>query len=150
MRAVIQRVKNASVTIDKQVKSSINTGLLVLLGIENSDESEDVIWLSKKIAQLRIFDDDEGIMNLSLIDIKGEALIVSQFTLHSKTKKGTDHHTLMQHDLKKLFLFNEKFIKELDKLISTNVKTGEFGAMMDIKLTNSGPVTIIIDTKMKE
>ncbi len=150
MRAVIQRVKNASVTIDKQVKSSINTGLLVLLGIENSDESEDVIWLSKKIAQLRIFDDDEGIMNLSLIDIKGEALIVSQFTLHSKTKKGNRPSYINAARPEKAIPLYEKFIKELDKLISTNVKTGEFGAMMDIKLTNSGPVTIIIDTKMKE
>lgn len=150
MRAVIQRVCDASVTIDNQVKSSISKGLLILLGIEHSDDLEDVIWLSKKITQLRIFDDEQGIMNLSLIDIVGEVLIISQFTLHSKTKKGNrPSYINAARPEKAIPLYNE-FINETNKLIGTEVKTGEFGALMDVKLTNSGPVTILIDTKNKE
>ena len=150
MRAVIQRVTNASVTINNQVKESIRTGLLILLGIENADESEDVIWLCKKIAQLRIFDDKEGIMNLSILDIDGEALVVSQFTLHAKTKKGNRPSYIHAARPEKAIPLYEQFVNELEIQLGKTVGTGEFGAMMDISLKNSGPVTIIIDTKNKE
>ncbi len=150
MRAVIQRVTNASVTINNQVKENIRTGLLILLGIENADESEDVIWLCKKIAQLRIFDDKEGIMNLSILDIDGEALVVSQFTLHAKTKKGNRPSYIHAARPDKAIPLYEQFVNELEIQLGKTVGTGEFGAMMDISITNSGPVTIIIDTKNKE
>ena len=150
MRAVIQRVANASVAINNQVKESIKTGLLILLGIENADESEDVIWLCKKIAQLRIFDDNEGVMNLSILDIDGEALVVSQFTLHAKTKKGNRPSYIHAARPEKAIPLYEQFVAELEKQLGKIVATGEFGAMMNISLTNSGPVTIIIDTKNKE
>ena len=150
MRALIQRVTNASVTINNQVKESIRTGLLILLGIENADESEDVIWLCKKIAQLRIFDDKEGIMNLSILDIDGEALVVSQFTLHAKTKKGNRPSHIHAARPEKAIPLYEQFVNELEIQLGKTVGTGEFGAMMDISLINSGPVTIIIDTKNKE
>ncbi len=150
MRALIQRVANASVTINNEVTESIRTGLLILLGIENADESEDVIWLCKKIAQLRIFDDKEGIMNLSILDIDGEALVVSQFTLHAKTKKGNRPSYIHAARPEKAIPLYEQFVNELEIQLGKTVGTGEFGAMMDISLKNSGPVTIIIDTKNKE
>lgn len=150
MRAVIQRVTSASVTIDKLVTSSINEGVLILLGIENSDDSEDVIWLSKKISQLRIFNDKDGVMNLSVLDIDGEALVVSQFTLHAMTKKGNRPSYINAARPDKAIPLYEKFVAELEIHLNKTVSTGEFGAMMDISLTNSGPVTIIIDTKTKE
>ncbi len=150
MRAVIQRVTNASVTINNQVKASIKTGLLILIGIENSDDNEDVMWLCKKIAQLRIFNDDNGIMNLSVKDIEGEALVVSQFTLHAKTKKGNRPSYIHAARPEKAIPLYEQFVNELEIQLGKTVGTGEFGAMMDISLTNSGPVTIIIDTKNKE
>ena len=150
MRAVIQRVENASVKINDQITSSIKTGVLILLGIEMADNVEDVTWLTKKISQLRIFNDEKGVMNLSLFDIDGEALVVSQFTLHAKTKKGNrPSYIHAAHPDKAIPLYN-LFISEMDKLLEKKVQTGKFGAMMDISLTNSGPVTIIIDTKMKE
>ncbi len=150
MRAVIQRVENASVKINDQITSSIKTGALILIGIEIADNDEDVTWLTKKISQLRIFNDEEGVMNLSLLDINGEALVVSQFTLHARTKKGNrPSYINAAHPDKAIPLYN-LFISEMDKLLTRKVQTGEFGAMMDISLTNSGPVTIIIDTKMKE
>ena len=150
MRAVIQRVTKASVTINSQVKSSIKTGILILLGIENTDDNSDIIWLTKKIVQLRIFDDNEGIMNLSLLDIGGEAIVISQFTLHAKTKKGNRPSYINAARPEKAIPLYELFVTELEKQLGKIVKTGEFGAMMDISLTNSGPVTIIIDTKSKE
>ncbi len=150
MRAVIQRVTNASVTINNQVKANIKTGLLILIGIENSDDNEDVMWLCKKIAQLRIFNDDNGIMNLSVKDIEGEALVVSQFTLHAKTKKGNRPSYIHAARPEKAIPLYEQFVNDLEIQLGKTVGTGEFGAMMDISLTNSGPVTIIIDTKNKE
>ena len=150
MRAVIQRVTKASVTINSQVKSSIKTGILILLGIGNTDDNSDIIWLTKKIALLRIFDDNEGIMNLSLLDIGGEAIVISQFTLHAKTKKGNRPSYINAARPEKAIPLYELFVTELEKQLGKMVKTGEFGAMMDISLINSGPVTIIIDTKNKE
>jgi len=136
MRAVIQRVTSASVTIDKLVTSSINEGVLILLGIENSDDNEDVIWLSKKISQLRIFNDKEGVMNLSVLDIDGEALVVSQFTLHAMTKKGNRPSYINAARPEVAIPLYEQFVKELEKQLNKPVSTGEFGAMMDISLTN--------------
>lgn len=150
MKAVIQRVSNASVTVNEQVRSSIKTGLLILLGMENLDGDEDVLWLTKKIAQLRIFNDKDGIMNLSVLDIDGDALVVSQFTLHAKTKKGNRPSYVNAARPEKAIPLYEQFVAELEKQMGKTVKTGEFAAMMDISLTNSGPVTIVIDTKNKE
>ena len=150
MRAVIQRVTSASVTIDDLVTSSINEGVLVLLGIENNDDIEDVSWLSKKISQLRIFNDKEGVMNLSVIDIDGEALVISQFTLYAKIKKGNRPSYINAAAPEKAIPLYELFVTELEKHLNKEVNTGEFGAMMDISFTNSGPITIIIDTKNRE
>ncbi len=150
MRAVIQRVTKASVEIDGINKSTINLGLLVLLGIENEDNSEDIIWLTKKISSLRIFDDQDGVMNLSVLDIGGDVMVVSQFTLHAKTKKGNrpSYISAARPEIA-IPLYNE-FVEESEKILGKQVATGEFGAMMNIELINSGPVTIIIDTKNKE
>ena len=150
MRAVIQRVTKASVEIDGINKSTINLGLLVLLGIENEDNSEDIIWLTKKISSLRIFDDQDGVMNLSVLDIGGDVMVVSQFTLHAKTKKGNrpSYISAARPEIA-IPLYNE-FVEESGKILGKQVATGEFGAMMNIELLNSGPVTIIIDTKNKE
>ncbi len=150
MRAVIQRVKEANVEIDNTIVSSIGKGLLILLGIEDSDKSEDALWLSKKISSLRIFNDENDTMNLSVIDIEGEALVVSQFTLHAKTKKGNRPSYIVASRPEQAIPLYEEFVLELEKQIGKSVQTGEFGAMMDISLVNSGPVTIIIDTKKKE
>ncbi len=150
MRAVIQRVQKASVNIDGTLKSEIGQGLLILLGIENDDENEDVTWLTNKISSLRIFNDSQGVMNLSIKDIDGEAMVVSQFTLHAKTKKGNRPSYIAAARPEKAIPLYELFIKTLSELISKPVKTGKFGAMMDISLINTGPVTIIIDTKNKE
>ncbi len=150
MRAVIQRVQKASVNIDGTLKSEIGLGLLILLGIENDDENEDVTWLANKISSLRIFNDSQGVMNLSIKDIDGEAMVVSQFTLHAKTKKGNRPSYIAAARPEKAIPLYEFFIKTLSELISKPVKTGKFGAMMDISLINTGPVTIIIDTKNKE
>ena len=150
MRAVIQRVVKAKVEINDVVKSSIGTGILILLGIENADEIEDIMWLSNKISRLRIFDDENSIMNLSIVDIDGEALVVSQFTLHAKTKKGNRPSYINAAPPEKAIPLYIAFVSELEKLLGKKVKTGEFGAMMNISLVNSGPVTIIIDTKKRE
>lgn len=149
MRAVIQRVTQASVTIDQQIKSSINNGLLILVGIEDTDTNEDIQWLSNKITQLRIFDDEEGVMNLSVKDIDGEILAISQFTLHAKTKKGNrpSYQQAAKPDIS-IPLYN-LFVEQLGTDLGKEIKTGEFGAYMKINLTNDGPVTIIIDTKNK-
>jgi D-aminoacyl-tRNA deacylase len=150
MRAVIQRVSRASVSINQIIKAEIKQGLLVLVGIEESDNSEDVDWMYAKIAKLRIFDDENGIMNLSIMDVSGEILSISQFTLLAKTKKG-NRPSYIQAARPEIAipLYNE-FNQKLGSALGNEIKTGEFGANMQIELVNDGPVTIIIDTKNKE
>ena len=150
MRVVIQRVSEASVSIRGNVKSSIKLGLLLLLGIEESDCSQDVSWLSKKIAQLRIFSDDQNLMNRSILDVNGELLVVSQFTLHAKTKKGNRPSYTKAAKPEQAIPLYEEFIFFLEKEIGKKVKTGDFGANMQVSLCNDGPVTIIIDSKNKQ
>jgi D-tyrosyl-tRNA(Tyr) deacylase len=150
MKVVIQRVAKASVLIDNQLKSEIGKGLLILLGIENSDTNDDIMWLTNKISNLRIFEDDKDVMNLSMLDIGGEALVVSQFTLHAKTKKGNRPSYIKAAHPNIAIPLYEQFVSTLENQICKKVMTGEFGATMEIALTNSGPVTIIIDTKNKE
>lgn len=147
MIAVIQRVSEASVTIHQQVTASITKGLLVLLGIESEDKQEDIEWLSKKIVNLRIFDDEAGVMNKSLLDTNGEILLVSQFTLHASTKKGNRPSYIKAAKPGVAIPVYQDFIKALNQQISTPIKTGEFGADMKIALVNDGPVTILIDSK---
>jgi len=150
MRAVIQRVSSASVTISKKIKSEIGIGLLVLIGIEDSDDDTDIDWLCSKIVQLRIFNDSGDVMNLSVRDVGGDILAISQFTLHAKTKKGNrPSYIRAAHPDIAIPLYN-KFVIRLSQLMGKEVGTGEFGAMMQIELVNDGPVTIIIDTKEKE
>jgi D-tyrosyl-tRNA(Tyr) deacylase len=150
MRAVIQRVSKASVTIDGILKSSIGKGLLVLIGIEDQDGPEDIAWLSGKICRLRVFDDSDGVMNLSIAEINAEILAVSQFTLHASTKKGNRPSYIRSARPEIAIPIYEQFIRQLSKDMGKDVKTGEFGAMMDIELVNDGPVTIIIDSKVRE
>jgi D-aminoacyl-tRNA deacylase len=150
MRAVIQRVSEASVSIENKIVSKINFGLLIFLGIEIEDTQEDSLWLANKIAQLRIFSDSDAKMNNSLLDIEGEAIVVSQFTLHAKTKKGNRPSYINAARPEQAIPLYEQFKKDLSKLISKQVLSGEFGADMKVNLTNEGPVTIIIDTKNKE
>lgn len=150
MRAVIQRVSRASVSIDGSVKSEIGPGLLVLLGIEEADNEEDISWLANKIYQLRIFDDEKGTMNLSLGDIDGEIIIVSQFTLHARTKKGNRPSYIRAAGPGRAIPLYGQFIDTFRKLSGREPGSGEFGAMMDVSLVNNGPVTIIIDSKNRE
>ncbi len=150
MRAVIQRVTKASVTINDSLQSSINKGLLVFLGIENNDTSEDIEWLSGKISRLRIFNDKNGIMNLSVKDIDGEILLISQFTLHASTKKGNRPSYIKAANPDIAIPVYNNFILKLQSDINKKIETGEFGALMQISLINDGPVTITIDTKNKE
>jgi D-tyrosyl-tRNA(Tyr) deacylase len=150
MRAVIQRVSRASVSIGNSVKSEIGKGLLVLVGIEESDNNLDVDWLCSKIVQLRIFNDSEEVMNLSVQDIKGEILAVSQFTLHAKTKKGNRPSYIRAARPEIAIPLYNLFTEKLSEMLGKSIGTGEFGAMMQIELVNDGPVTIIIDTKEKE
>ena len=151
MRALIQRVSSASVEVEKETVGAINQGLLILLGVGPDDTAEDRDWLLQKILKLRIFNDAEGLMNLSIEDVKGQLLVVSQFTLHAKVKKGTrpSYARAAGPDLaEKLYL---EFIEEAEKLMGENrVAQGQFGAHMEVKLLNDGPVTIWIDTKNKE
>jgi D-aminoacyl-tRNA deacylase len=150
MRAVIQRVNRASVTIRGKVRSEIGSGLLVLVGIEEADNEEDVEWLCSKIVQLRIFNDSNEVMNLSVMDVGGSILAISQFTLHAKTKKGNrPSYIRAAHSDIAVPLYN-KFVRKLSDLLGEEIGTGEFGAMMLVELINDGPVTIIIDTKEKE
>jgi len=150
MRAVIQRVSSASVKIRKKIKSEIGVGLLVLLGIEDTDDDNDIEWLCSKIAHLRIFNDSNEVMNLSVIDVDGNILAISQFTLHAKTKKGNrPSYIRAAHADIAIPLYN-KFIIRLSQLIGKEVCSGEFGAMMQVESVNDGPVTIIIDTKERE
>jgi len=149
MRVVIQRVSKASVSINQQIKSQIGRGVLVLLGIEDADTSEDINWLVKKISQLRIFDDEDGVMNQSLLEVAGEALIVSQFTLHANTKKGNRPSYIRASKPEVAVPLYEQFVDALSATLEKEVKTGEFGANMQVELLNDGPVTIIIDSKNK-
>ena len=150
MRTVIQRVTHASVTINGKVKSEIGNGFLILLGVEATDSSEDVDWLVKKIAALRVFDDDNHVMNRSLLDVDGEALVVSQFTLYASYKKGNrpSWFRAATHDIS--IPLYEEFCAKLSAAIGKPVGTGEFGADMKVELLNDGPVTICMDTKNKE
>lgn len=150
MRAVIQRVLKASVTINGKIKRQIGPGLLVLLGIEDADNQEDVEWLSGKIVNLRIFDDANGVMNESVLDKKGEILLVSQFTLHAFTKKGNRPSYIKASKPLIAIPLYESMIDRLSKDLNKPIQTGEFGADMKVELLNDGPVTIIIDTKNKE
>jgi len=150
MRAVIQRVSRASVKIKNKITSEIGAGLLVLVGIEESDNETDVEWLCKKIVQLRIFDDNNEVMNLSVLDVCGSILAISQFTLHAKTRKGNRPSYIRAAHSDIAIPLYEKFVSRLSQLMGNEVGTGEFGAMMLIELVNDGPVTIIIDTKEKE
>lgn len=150
MRTVIQRVQHCSVTIDGTVKSKIGQGLLVLLGIEDKDSQEDIDWLTKKIAALRIFDDSDGVMNLSVKDIDGEIMVVSQFTLHASTKKGNRPSYIHASKPDIAIPLYEAFCNEMSIQLEKNVQTGEFGADMKIELLNDGPVTILIDSQNKE
>jgi D-tyrosyl-tRNA(Tyr) deacylase len=150
MRVVIQRVLNASIEINKSIYASINQGLLVLLSIEDSDNSEDIEWLTGKIARLRIFSDSEGVMNCSVSDINGEILLVSQFTLHASTKRGNRPSYIRASGPDVALPLYEKFIERLKNQSGLTIKTGIFGADMRINLLNDGPVTILIDTKNRE
>lgn len=150
MRAVIQRVTKASVTINKTTRSKIGSGLLILAGIEESDDLEDVEWLAGKIARLRIFDDEKGVMNLSVTDTGGDILVVSQFTLHAKTKKGNRPSYIRAAPPEVAIPLYNSFNDMLSRITGKTVFTGEFGAMMQVELINDGPVTIIIDTKDRE
>lgn len=150
MRAVIQKVKQASVSVEEELYSSIDKGLLVLLGIEDSDTQEDIEWLARKISNLRIFEDQNQIMNRSVLDIEGEVLVVSQFTLMASTKKGNRPTYLRASKQEFSEPMYEKFLAFMQTLIKSPIKHGKFGAMMDVRLLNWGPTTIIIDTKNKE
>ena len=150
MRAVIQRVTRASVTIKNKIRAEIDKGLLVFIGIEESDNDNDVVWLCNKIVQLRIFNDSDGTMNLSVLETGGRILAVSQFTLHAKTRKGNrPSYVRAAHPDLAIPLYNS-FINRLSQLMGKDIETGEFGAMMQVELVNDGPVTILIDTRMKE
>lgn len=150
MRAIIQRVSSASVSINNSEAAKIDIGFLVLLGIEESDSTEDIEWLSKKITQLRIFSDENGNMNLDIKEVDGNILLVSQFTLHAKTKKGNRPSFIKAARPEQAIPLYEGMINQLQKDLGKKIQTGEFGAMMDISLVNSGPVTIFIDSKNKE
>jgi D-tyrosyl-tRNA(Tyr) deacylase len=150
MRVVIQRVKKASVSSDKGILSSSGPGLMILTGIEEADTEEDVEWLSNKIIQLRIFNDPAGVMNLSVLDTGGEITVVSQFTLHARTKKGNRPSYIKAAPPEIAIPLYEMFVSRLSELLGKQVGTGEFGAMMTVEIHNDGPVTIIIDTKNKE
>ena len=150
MKAVLQRVSSASVKVDEQIISSIHNGLLVLVGIENADEIEDIVWLSNKIINLRIFDDAELIPNLSLKEVGGDILLVSQFTLQASVKKGNRPSYIKASKPTIAIPLYENFIKQLQTDLGKKIFTGKFGADMKVTLTNDGPMTIIIDTKNKE
>jgi D-tyrosyl-tRNA(Tyr) deacylase len=150
MRAVLQRVSEASVTIDNEIVANIKTGLLILVGIEDADTQDDIEWLSAKITKLRIFSDTDDIMNLSVQDINGDIIIVSQFTLHALTKKGNRPSYIKAARPDVAIPLYESFVKKIQADLGKPVQTGRFGAHMKVALINDGPVTIIIDTKLKE
>lgn len=150
MKAVIQRVSQSSVTINEEIVAQIQQGLLVLVGIEDADIQEDINWLTSKIANLRIFGDENEVMNLSLKDINGEMIVVSQFTLHAATKKGNRPSYIKASKPEIAIPLYESFVKQMEIELGKKVQTGQFGADMKVSLVNDGPVTIIIDTKNKE
>ena len=150
MRVVIQRVLNANVVIEQQTHAAIGKGLLILLGVEENDSLEDITWLTQKIAQLRIFEDANGLMNINVQDINGEILVVSQFTLFASTKKGNRPSFIRSAKPDIAIPLYEQFVAELSKCTNKKVATGVFGADMQVQLINDGPVTIIIDSKAKE
>lgn len=150
MKAVIQRVSQSSVTINEQVVAQIQNGLLVLIGIEDADNQEDINWLSSKIAGLRIFPDNNNVMNLSLKDINGDLIVVSQFTLHAATKKGNRPSYIKASKPEIAIPLYEFFVQQMELELGKKIQTGQFGADMKVSLINDGPVTIIIDTKNKE
>ena len=149
MKVIIQRVTSASVTIETEIAANIQSGLLVLVGIEDDDSQEDINWLSQKIINLRIFADDNGVMNLSVKDIEGELIIVSQFTLHASTKKGNRPSYIKASKPDMAIPMYEKFVKQMELELGKKIQTGKFGADMKVALVNDGPVTIIIDSKSK-
>lgn len=150
MISVIQKVREAKVEIENKISGQIGIGLMVLLGIENDDGDEDIDWLSRKIVNLRIFDDENGVMNKSIFDVEGNILLVSQFTLHASTKKGNRPSYIKAAKPDIAIPLYEKFIFKLESELGKKIQTGEFGAMMQVSLCNDGPVTIIIDTKDKK
>ena len=150
MRAVIQRVSEASVVVEDEKVANIQQGLLVLLGIEIEDTKEDADWLANKISALRIFSDSEGKMNNSILDVDGDVIVVSQFTLHAKTKKGNRPSYIKSARPEQAIPLYDQFKKELSEVIGKQVQSGEFGAEMKVSLVNDGPITIIIDSKNKE
>lgn len=150
MKVVIQRVSSASVTIENQIKGQIQTGLLLLIGIETADSDEDIDWLTKKIAHLRIFPDEASVMNKSVLDIDGEILIVSQFTLHASTKKGNRPSYIKAARPETSIPLYEKFLEQMSNELGKPIQAGIFGADMKVALVNDGPVTILMDTKNKE
>jgi D-tyrosyl-tRNA(Tyr) deacylase len=149
MKVVIQRVSEASVAINNQIVASIQNGLLVLLGIVNEDAQDDINWLCNKITNLRIFDDDNGVMNKSILDVDGNVIVVSQFTLHANTKKGNRPSYIKAAKPDIAVPLYESFVKQLEQNLGKKVQTGKFGADMKVQLLNDGPVTIIIDSKNK-
>lgn len=150
MKAVLQRVSSASVTISEKIVAQIDNGLLILIGIEDTDNQEDINWLSQKIANLRIFGDENGVMNLSIKDIQGDVIVVSQFTLHAATKKGNRPSYIKASKPSVAIPLYENFVQKLEMELAKKIQTGQFGADMKVTLVNDGPVTIIIDTKNKE
>jgi D-tyrosyl-tRNA(Tyr) deacylase len=150
MRAVIQRVSEASVTIGHEISGKIGQGLLVLLGVEDCDGEQDIEWLCSKIVNLRIFSDEQGVMNKSILDAGGDILVVSQFTLHASTKKGNRPSYIRAAKPEIAIPLYDRFVCQLDQLLGKKVHTGKFGAMMNVSLVNDGPVTIVIDTKSRE
>ena len=150
MRIVVQRVSEASVRINNEIKGEINQGYMILLGIEHEDEQEDADWLIQKIIGMRIFSDAEDKMNLSIKEVNGEFLIISQFTLHASTKKGNRPSYIKAARPEKAILLYEYFLEELEKNAQLKVSSGEFGAAMKVQLINDGPVTIIVDSKKRE
>jgi len=150
MKAVIQRVSQASVTIEGKKVSEISKGLLVLVGIEDADSQEDIVWLSGKIVNLRIFGDENDVMNLSVKDIDGDIIVVSQFTLHASTKKGNRPSYIKASKPDVAIPLYENFVRQIEVNLEKKIQTGEFGADMKVSLLNDGPVTIIIDTKNKD
>ena len=150
MRIVIQRVSEASVKVEGELVSEIGAGMLILAGIEDADSDEDIYWLASKIVQLRIFDDENGVMNLSVKDVDGDIIIVSQFTLHASTKKGNRPSYIRASKPDFAIPMYEKLIAAVEAILEKKVGTGRFGAMMDVALVNDGPVTIIIDSKQRD
>lgn len=150
MRVVVQKVKNASVKVNNQVVGEIKNGLVVLAGYESSDSMEDISWMVKKIIMMRIFDDSENRMNFSLLDVNGEILLISQFTLHASVKKGNRPSYIKAADSKKAKQMYDQTINQFETALKRKISTGEFGANMEVSLVNTGPVTITIDSKKKE